>query len=150
MNDRARTLAYDLYIAAPVTRVWRALVDGDETKHWAFGCRIESAFERGAPYAFVGDSGHRAVEGEVVEIAPESRLVTTWRALWDPSVAADAPSRVAYSIAPAGPETTKLHVVHDELESADATFAQSASGWPVLLSALKTWLETGRTLTVTG
>jgi hypothetical protein len=70
----------------------------------------------------------------------------TWSAHWDDSVANDRPSRVTYELSAAGPSTTKLHVVHDDFDGATATYAGSIEGWPLMLSSLKSLLETGKAL----
>jgi uncharacterized protein YndB with AHSA1/START domain len=86
------------------------------------------------------------VEGEVLEADPPRRLVTTWRALYDPETAAEPSSRVSWEIEPAGEAVTKLTVVHDRLEAAPKTAANVAGGWSFVLSGLKTLLETGESL----
>ena len=137
---------YDIVIGAPIARVWQGIVDGEMTKHYVYGTRFEGKLKKGAPYAFVGDGDFKVVDGEILEIEPEKRLVMTWSAHWDDSVAKDRPSRVSYEIAPAGASTTKLRVVHDDFDGATATYTGSVEGWPLMLSSLKTLLETGKPL----
>ena len=88
---------YDIYIGAPVAKVWKGIVDGEMTKHYVYGTRLQSKLKKGAPYAYVGDGEFKVVDGEIVEIEPEKRLVMSWQAHWDDSVAKDRPSRVSYS-----------------------------------------------------
>jgi uncharacterized protein YndB with AHSA1/START domain len=137
---------YDIYIAAPVDKVWKGLVDGDLTKHYVWGTRFESKLKKGSPYAYVGDGDFKVVDGEVVDVDPEKRLVITWSAHWDEKVGRDRASRVAYQLEPAGPSTTKLHLVHDDFDGETATYTGSVEGWPVLLSSLKSLIETGKAL----
>lgn len=85
-------------------------------------------------------------DGEILEIEPERRLVMTWRAHWDESVGKDRASRVAYELSPAGSATTRLRVVHDDFDGPTATYAGSIEGWPLMLSSLKSLLETGKAL----
>jgi uncharacterized protein YndB with AHSA1/START domain len=112
--------------------------------------RVEPAFPRaeGAPYAYVGDGGFKVVDGEILGIEPEKRLVMTWKAHWDDSVAKDRASRVSYELSPAGPSATLLHLVHDDFDGPTATYSRSvhAGGWPLMLSSLKSLLETGKPL----
>jgi hypothetical protein len=54
---------------------------------------------------------------------------------------------VTWEIEPVG-DSCRLTVVHDQLPS-DAP-AELYGGWPMILSGLKTWLETGQTLTTPG
>jgi uncharacterized protein YndB with AHSA1/START domain len=70
----------------------------------------------------------------------------TWQAHWDDSVGKDRASRVTYELSPAGASTTKLRVVHDDFDGQTATYTGSTAGWPLMLSSLKSLLETGRAL----
>ena len=90
----------------------------------------------------MGDGGFRVVDGEILEIEPDKRLVMSWKAHWDDSVAKDPPSRVTYELSAAGPTTTKLRVVHDNFDSETATYNGSIEGWPLMMSSLKSLLET--------
>jgi uncharacterized protein YndB with AHSA1/START domain len=84
---------YDIYIGAPAAAVWTGIVDGQMTKHYAYGTRFEAALKKGAPYAFVGDGGFKMVDGEILEVEPEKRLVMSWSAHWVPGTAALAGGR---------------------------------------------------------
>jgi uncharacterized protein YndB with AHSA1/START domain len=138
--------SYDVYIGAPVGKVWNGLVDGEQTKHYVYGTRLDGKLKKGTPYAYVGDGDFRMVDGEIIEVEPEKRLVMTWKAHWDEAVAKDRASRVAYELTPAGPATTKLRLVHDDFDGATATYTGSVEGWPLILSSLKSLLETGKPL----
>jgi uncharacterized protein YndB with AHSA1/START domain len=138
--------SYDIYIGAPLGKVWKGLIDGDLTKHYVYGTRFESKLKKGAPYAYIGDGDFKVVDGEVLEVAPEKRLVMTWSAHWDESVGKDRPSRVTLELEPAGSSTTKLRVVHDDFDGPTATYTGSIAGWPLMLSLLKSLLENGKPL----
>lgn len=143
-NDVA--YSYDIYIGVPIAKVWKGIVDGEMTKHYVYGTRLESKLKKGSPYAYVGDGAFKVVDGEILEVEPEKRLVMTWKAHWDDSVANDRPSRVTYELSSSGPSTTKLHIVHDDFDGKTATYTGSAEGWPLMLSSLKSLLETGKPL----
>ena len=145
MSESPR-FAYELYIAAPPSRVWKGLVDPEMTAQYVYGTRLTSKLTAGAPYAFVAEGGFEAVSGKIVEVEPARRLVMTWSALWDAEVAKDRPSRVTYELEAAGPETTRLRLRHEGFEGETATYASSSGAWPMLMSSLKTLLETGRPL----
>jgi uncharacterized protein YndB with AHSA1/START domain len=149
MNEGRIEYTYELYIGAPVEKVWKGLVEGEMTKHYVYGTRIESEFEKGAPYAYIGEGDFKIVDGEILDIDPEKRLVMTWRAHWDDLVNKDRASRVAYDLTPNGPNTTKLRVTHDGFDAETATYAGSVAGWPLMMSTLKTLLETGTPLATT-
>jgi uncharacterized protein YndB with AHSA1/START domain len=86
-------------------------------------------------------------DGHVVESDPPRRLVHTWHALWTDEIAAEEPSRVTYEIEPQENGTCLLTVVHDELEAAPKTAGMvSGTGWMLVLSGLKTLLETGEAM----
>lgn len=144
----AKEIAYDyvIYIGAPADKVWKGIVDGEMTKHYVYGTRLESTLKKGSPYAYVGDGGFKAVNGEILAIEPGKLLVMTWKAHWDDSVANDRPSRVTYELSAAGPSTTKIHIVHDDFDSETATYFGSVEGWPHMMSSLKSLLETGKAL----
>lgn len=138
---------YEIYIGAPVGRVWQALTDGDLTKQYVYGTRFEGKLRKGALYAYLGDGGVKVVDGEILDVEPEKRLVMSWQAHWDESTKGDRASRVSYELAATGPKTTKLRLVHDDFDSAEtATYKGSIEGWPLMLSSLKTLLESGKPL----
>jgi uncharacterized protein YndB with AHSA1/START domain len=86
-------------------------------------------------------------EGENLEVDPPRRLVQTMRALWGPEVKAEGTSRVTWEIEPVE-DSCRLTVTHDQLR--DGANDQLFGGWPMILSGLKTWLETGELLTTPG
>src|SRR5580698_7160207 len=71
---------YDIYIGAPVSKVWKGIVDGDMTKHYVYGTRLDSKLKKGTPYAYVGEGEFKVVDGDILDIEPEKRLVMTWSA----------------------------------------------------------------------
>lgn len=143
-NDKL-ILKYDIYIAAPVDKVWKALTDGSQTKQYFYGGRVTSSFKKGAAIAYLGDGEFNLLDGEVLEVTPEKRLVTTFQARWDDKVSKDKPSRVVWDLSPMG-EATRITLVHDRFAGETSTYHQSADGWNVILSSLKTYLETGKPL----
>jgi uncharacterized protein YndB with AHSA1/START domain len=145
MKEDDPKLSYEFYIAAPPEKVWNALTDGEQTKQYFYGCRVESTFEKGAPIAYVADGSFKMLEGDVLEITPGKKLSTTYRPLWDAAVSKDAPSRVTWGLAASG-DVTKLTLIHDAFKGGKSSYEQSASGWPLILSSLKSYVETGKAL----
>ena len=90
----------------------------------------------------------RASEGQVLEAEPPRKLVTTWSFRRSPDLRDDPPSRVTWEIEPMGDTTCRLTVLHDDFPSETRTFQSVKSGWPLVLSSLKSLLETGTALTV--
>ena len=139
--------SYEIYIGASPKKVWQGLIDGELTRHYVYGTRFEGSLKQGAPYAYLGEGGFKVVDGEILEVEPEARLTMTWRAHWDPAAEKDRASRVSYQLSATGPETTRLRIVHDDFDSAEsATYKGSIEGWPLMLSSLKTLLESGKPL----
>jgi hypothetical protein len=68
-------------------------------------------------------------------------------ALWSDEVRSEGASRVTWEIEPVG-DSCRLTLVHDQLR--DDANEQLYGGWPMILSGLKTLLETGETLTTPG
>jgi uncharacterized protein YndB with AHSA1/START domain len=143
VKDTAFT--YEIYIGAPAAKVWKGLIDGDMTKQYVYGTRFKGQLKKGAPYAFLGDGDFKVVDGEILEVEPEKRLVMTWNAQWDEAVSKGRPSRVTYELSKAG-LSTRLRLVHDTFETQTATYSGSVDGWPLMLSSLKSILETGKPL----
>jgi uncharacterized protein YndB with AHSA1/START domain len=138
---------YSLFIRATPEQVWDAITKPEFTSRYFYGSHIESTYEVGTPLiGWSPDRTQRWVDGEVLEASPPSRLVTTWRALYDEETAAEPPSRVTWEIEPGDGGVTKLTVVHDQLESSPKTASNVAGGWSFVLSGLKTLLETGKPL----
>lgn len=139
---------YNIFIGAPVSRVWKGLVDGEITKQYVYGTRFESKLTDGAPFAYLGEGDFKVVEGNVMQIETGSRLVLSWKANYDEAVAQEQPSRVVFELTPAGPAVTRLSLVHDGFQAASSGYAGVKEGWPLMLSSLKSILETGRALEV--
>jgi len=138
---------YEIYIRATPERVWQALTDSDLVKRYYFGSVIDSDFRPGSPIVYMQpDTGRIDIEGEVIEADPPRRLVHTFAVRWDADVN-DPPTRVAWEITPMG-DACRLSVTHDGFTEENATFESTKGGWPVILSGLKTLLETGTELHV--
>jgi uncharacterized protein YndB with AHSA1/START domain len=143
------TQVYSIFLRATPEQVWEAITKPEFTTKYFYGSAIESVYEVGASYiGWSGDRSQKLVEGEVIEVDRPRKLVTSWRALYDPETAAEPFSRVTWEIeADAGGEgVTRLTVVHDELEGSPKTAESVAGGWSYVLSGLKTLVETGTPL----
>jgi uncharacterized protein YndB with AHSA1/START domain len=109
---------------------------------------VHSDWAPGSRYlASVPGAGIEITEGENLEVDPPHRLVQTFRALWSEDVKAAGFSRVTWEITPVG-DSCRLVVIHDRLP-VDA-MPELYGGWPMVLSGLKTLLETGELLTTPG
>ena len=139
---------FEIYIQTTPQRLWEAITDADTRAKYQFGVRVESDWSTGSTYRQVHPNAPAPlVEGENLEVDPPRKLVQSMRAHWDDDVAKEGTSRVTWEIEPFG-DACRLTVTHDQLrEGADEHLF---GGWPMVLSGLKTWLETGRELTTPG
>jgi uncharacterized protein YndB with AHSA1/START domain len=139
---------FEIYIRTTPERLWRALTDPEDRAKFNFGARIHSDWQKGSKYLLDARDGTIPLgEGEVLEADPPRRLVLTMRALWSDEVKAHGFSRITWEIEPVA-DSCRLRLTHDQLP-ADAN-EQLYGGWPMVLSGLKTWLETGTVLTTPG
>jgi DNA-binding transcriptional ArsR family regulator/uncharacterized protein YndB with AHSA1/START domain len=136
---------YPLFIRATPERVWEAITSPDLVEQYFYGVRIEIADGQRRVH---GPDGELWGEEPVIEHDPPRRLVHGWRSTYDPELADEPESRVSWEVEPAGEGYCKLTLIHDKLEQSPKT-AQSVvgTGWMLVLSGLKTLVETGRPLT---
>ncbi len=142
--DRPRHV-YQVYIRTAQDQLWQAITDPAFTQRFFFQTKINAEWRPGAPVQYWMRDGQLAVEGEVLESDPPRRLVTTWAFRHQPELASDPPSRVTWEIEPLG-EMCRLTLVHDNFTSETATYRSVGGGWPLVLSSLKSLLETGEPL----
>jgi uncharacterized protein YndB with AHSA1/START domain len=138
---------YAVFVRATPEQVWDAITKPEFTTRYFYGTAVDSTFEVGSPYrSLSGDGSQTIVDGEILESDPPRILRHTWRTLWDEAAAGEPASRVTWEIEAQEDGTTKLTVVHDQLEASPVTAAGVAGGWAYVLSGLKTLLETGEPL----
>jgi uncharacterized protein YndB with AHSA1/START domain/DNA-binding transcriptional ArsR family regulator len=146
LEDRAMKKIFEIYIKTTPERLWKAITDTEMRRKYTFGATVTSDWTPSSRYEGVG-GGAPIFEGENLQIDPPRRLVQSFRALWGADVKSEGTSRVTWEIEPIG-DSCLLRVTHDELRE-DAN-SQIYGGWPMILSGLKTLLETGETLTTPG
>jgi uncharacterized protein YndB with AHSA1/START domain/DNA-binding transcriptional ArsR family regulator len=139
---------FEIYIRTTPQRLWEAITDPAIRAKYHFGASIESDWAPGSAYRLGHPNAERPlIEGENLVVEPPRRLVQSMRAQWGPDAERAGTSRVTWEIEPGG-DSCRLTVIHDQL-AADAP-PELYGGWPMILSGLKTWLETGQTLTTPG
>jgi len=138
---------YQVFIKATAEQVWDAITKPEFTSRYFFGSRVTTSGEQGAPIRYVAPDGVTLwADNVVLESDRPRRLVHSWRALYDADLAAEPFSRVTWEIEPQPDGVTKLTVIHDQLEASPKTAASVSGGWMLVLSGLKTLLETGEPL----
>ena len=139
---------FEIYIKTTPERLWQAITDPEMRAKYNFGLRVESKWIRGSEYRGVSPKAPAPIlEGENLEVDPPRRLVQSFRALWSDDVKREGTSRVAMEIKPVG-DSCQLLVTHSELR--DDANPELYGGWMMVLSGLKTLLETGQQLTTPG
>ncbi|HJP64953.1 MAG TPA: SRPBCC domain-containing protein [Actinomycetota bacterium] len=146
MTEVQTTQVYRVFIKATPQAIWDAITKPEFTARYFHGARIDITAER---YISRSPDGEVWGDESVEEFDPPRRLVHGWRSLYDPELAREEASRVTWEIEPRedDPGVCLLTVVHDRLEGAPKTAANvSDTGWMFVLSSLKTFLETGQSL----
>ena len=138
---------YEIYIRTTPERLWEAITDGEIRAKYNFGAGCRSDWKPGSRMEMGHPGGGLLGEGEVLEAEPPKRLVHTMTALWGEDVKAEGASRVTWEIEQIE-DSCRLTVTHDQLR--EGANSQLYGGWPMILSGLKTWLETGDSLTTPG
>jgi uncharacterized protein YndB with AHSA1/START domain len=137
---------FEIYIRTTPEKLWEAITDADIREKYMFGARFESEWEVGAAMTMSSSTGLLG-EGEILEVDPPRKLVHSMHALWGDDVAAEGFSRVTWEIEQVA-DSCRLLLTHDQLR--EGANDQLYGGWPMILSGLKTWLETGMLLTTPG
>ena len=149
IEEETMEKVFEIYIKTTPERLWQAITDPELRSKYSFGVGVYSDWTPGSRYEGIpGPLPSRPIcEGENLEVDPPRRLVQSFRALWSDDVKAEGTSRVTWEIEPVG-DSCRLTVVHDQLR--DSANAELYGGWPMILSGLKTLLETGELLTTPG
>lgn len=146
MESRTMQKVFEIYIKTTPERLWKAITDTEMRRKYTFGAVVTSDWTPTSSYRGVG-GGTPIFEGENLVVDPPRRLVQSFRALWGEDVKSEGTSRVTWEIEPVG-DSCRLLVTHDQLRE-DAN-TQLYGGWPMVLSGIKTLLETGEILTTPG
>ena len=139
---------FEIYIRTTPERLWEAITDPEIRSKYNFGSRLTSEWTLGSRYEMSHPGADGLLgEGENLEVDPPRRLVQSMVALWSDDAKSEGTSRVTWEIEPIG-DSCRLTVTHDQLR--DGANEELYGGWPMILSGLKTWLETGESLTTPG
>jgi uncharacterized protein YndB with AHSA1/START domain/DNA-binding transcriptional ArsR family regulator len=155
LEKKTMEKVFEIYIKTTPERLWEALTNSEMRRKYNFGLIVKSDWTPGSRFDAVSGSaptGEDAanmpvLEGENLEVDPPRKLVQSFRALWGDDVKSEGTSRVTFEIEPIG-DSCRLLVTHDQLR--EGANEQLYGGWPMILSGLKTLLETGELLTTPG
>jgi uncharacterized protein YndB with AHSA1/START domain len=148
LEDRTMEKVFEIYIKTTPESLWEAITDNELRRKYNFGVGVKSDWTPGSRYDGVHSvAGEPIATGENLEVDPPRRLVQSFNALWGDDVKAEGTSRVTWEIEQVA-DSCRLTVTHDQLR--EGANGQLYGGWPMILSGLKTLLETGETLTTPG
>jgi len=139
---------YVIYIRTTAEKLWDALTKPEFTR--AYWCETwhDAKWEAGSSWKLMTPDGRVADSGEVVEVERARRLVLRWRHELKAELRAEGYSRCTFELEPAG-DIVKLTITH-EIDIPKSKLVEGlSSGWPAILSSLKSLLETGEALEAT-
>lgn len=161
LEDNAMTkpeFVYVTHIKTTPEELWQALTDPAFTRRY-WGVEFESDWTEGAPMVWrERDAETRDPEQVVLVSDPYRRLAYTWHtftAEWAKggdvpeetlkAYAAEPRTHVTFDIEPTT-SAVKLTVTHGGFEPGSEILKSISNGWPVIISSLKTLLESGEPL----
>jgi uncharacterized protein YndB with AHSA1/START domain len=137
---------YVSYIETTPEKLWEALTSGDFTERYWFGMHLRSDWKVGSTFEMVRKDGTVSDAGKVVECDPPRRLAYTFVNLSD-KYKNEPPALATFVLEPHG-KLVKLTLTHEGFAEGGKFLAGISSGWPAILSSLKSILETGRPLEI--
>jgi uncharacterized protein YndB with AHSA1/START domain len=147
VGGRGTMTVFEIYIKTTPERLWEAITSEEMRARYSFGVGTVSDWTEGSEYKAGVPGVIDIASGENLEVDPPRRLVQSFTALWSDQVKSEGTSRVTWEIEPVG-TSCRLRVTHDQL--AEAANSELYGGWPMILSGLKTLLETGEDLDTPG
>ena len=136
--------AYVTYIKTTPEKLWHALTDREFSHKYWMDCTLTSDWKAGSRMT-MERGGELTNECVILESDPPHRLSYSWLSIFDEDMKKEQPSRVTFVIEPRG-EMVKLVVTHEDFAEGSRTLQSVSSGWPMVLSSLKSILETGNPL----
>jgi uncharacterized protein YndB with AHSA1/START domain len=135
---------YVTFIRATPEKVWEALTMADLTEKYWFGYRVSAEGKPGDHMTAMSPAGQKAHDDPILESDPPRRLVYGWKPLYK-DVPNERASSVTFELKSIKGQT-RLTVTHDDFDEGSRIFEMISSGWPAVLSSLKSFLETGQGL----
>ena len=154
------THIHQIYIRASAQSIWEAITDPAWNGKYGYQAVSEYDLRPGGKFRALASAPMRAhglpeimIDGEVLEAKPPSRLVQTYRWLFNEAHKAEGYSRLTFEIEPTSAGFCRLTVTHDTTGAPMMSAAtqsdyseQGGGGWNWILSDLKSLLETGKTM----
>ena len=147
IGGRGTMTVFEIYIKTTPERLWEVITSEEMRARYSFGVGTASEWTQGSEYKSAVPGVIEIASGENLEVEPPRRLVQSFNARWSDEVRGEGTSRVTWEIEPVG-TSCRLRVTHDQLS--DDANSELFGGWPMILSGLKTLLETGEDLDTPG
>ena len=147
VGGRGSMTVFEIYIKTSPERLWEAITSEQMRARYSFGVGTVSDWTPGSEYKASVPGVIDIAAGKNLEVEPPRRLVQSFTAMWSEDVQREGESRVTWEIEPVG-TSCRLRVTHDQL--GDEANDELYGGWPMILSGLKTLLETGEDLDTPG
>jgi uncharacterized protein YndB with AHSA1/START domain len=141
MNALKTEFVYTTYISSTPQKVWDAITTPEFARQY-WGHANVSDWKQGSKWNMVNAEGGVQMTGEVLESRAPSRLVLSWVSPENVANLSEH-SRVTFEIDAIG-DVVRLNVVHDQLNAGSEMAKGISKGWPLVLSGLKSFLETGK------
>ncbi len=142
------TTVYTIYIASTPEKVWQSLTTAELSRKYFFGNAVEVDLKIGGAYVVRPPDGSVHISGEVVECDPPRKLTITFNVNWPELIEKLGPTLVIYEIEPAGDAVRLTMTEAHDRPLSDDILSGGRSGWPAILSSLKSLLETGEALVI--
>lgn len=148
-NPNADEIVSEIQIAAPMERIFQALVEPSQVVQWwgqkgIYRCtQFESDLRVGGKWRSIGIDGsgkNFEIQGEYLQVAPPRLLSSTWVATWT----GDVKTKVTWELELSG-NGTLVRIRHSGL-AAHPELAQSYRGWPRMLGWLQALVENGESV----
>ncbi|OKO72847.1 ATPase [Bradyrhizobium sp. NAS80.1] len=135
---------YTIYIASTPEKVWEALTSAEFSRKYFSGFAVEVEPKLGGTFNVRAPDGSEHISGEVFEYDPPRKLTVTWNVNWPDLVEKLGTTLVTYEIEPAGEAVRLTMSERHDRHLSDDILSGGRTGWPAILSGLKSLLETGK------
>lgn len=136
---------YVTYIATTPEKCWEAVTTSAFTKLYFFGRSIESDWRIGGDIVYRTPDGTVDVQGKILECDPPHYVRFTWHVEMIPELSHLPDSIVSYRIERAGENVVRFTMTEEHPAPLDERLLEGGRwGWPLILSGLKSVLETGK------
>jgi uncharacterized protein YndB with AHSA1/START domain len=139
---------YTIYIASTPEKVWEALTRAEFSRKYFSGLAVEVDLRVGGAFVIRTPEGALHISGEVIECAPLKKLTVTFNVNWPGLVEKLGPTLVTYEIEQAGNAVKLTMLQSHDRDINDDILSGGRTGWPAILSSLKSLLETGEALAI--